>query len=137
MVTQARLFNAVLLIDGNAAAWRILRQLPLDMLVIAAASCCETYVDLALNSDGGGGGGSSSDGGEVWGVAADLSDIDGALARLVADRSVAMATAARARAFALSHLNDDATTCYVLELFTNYACLMPPATLHSAAQRVF
>ena len=48
-----------------------------------------------------------------------------------------MATAARSRAFALSHLNDDATTCYTLELFSRYACLMPPATLHPDAQRVF
>ena len=132
MSSQARIFNAVLLVDGNAAAWRIVRQLPYDVLVIAAASCCETYVHLALDAEDGGGGT-----GEVWRVAADLSDIDAALARLVADRSAAMATAARSRAFALSHLNDDATTCYTLELFSRYACLMPPATLHPDAQRVF
>lgn len=132
MAAQARIFNAVVLVDGNAAAWRIVRQLPYDVLVIAAASCCETYVHLALDAEDGSGGT-----GEVWRVAADLSDVDAVLARLVANRSAAMATAARSRAFALSHLNDDATTCYTLELFSRYACLMPPVSLHPAAQRVF
>ena len=137
MAAQARIFNAVLLIDGHAAAWRIVRQFPYDMLVIAAASCCETYVHLVLDADSGGSGGGGGDSGEVWPVAADLSDLDAVLARLVADRRAAMATAARARSFALSHLNDDATTCYALELFSRYSCLLPPASLHPAATRVF
>ena len=132
MVEQAAAFNAIVLVDGNAAAWRIVRQLSLDVLTIAVRSCCETYVDLVVQTDV-----VSEELSEVWEVAADLSDLDAALLRLEANMSHAMATAARATSFSLSHLNDDSTMCYLAELLQRYSRLQPRVpSLHPDATLV-
>lgn len=134
-------FNAVLLVDGNAAAWRFVRQLPLDMLNVVVESCCETNVDLVIDppviEGDARSNATSSSPGEVWRVAGDLSDLDSVLQRFDDDPPAAMRTAAAAVAFSLSHLNDDSSMCYAVELLHRYARLQPfETTLHPHAAPV-
>jgi hypothetical protein len=135
MDEQEKLYNAQLLVDGNSYAYRVVRALSRDMVSLKIEGCCETYVDLVLRTTSVQGAGAAGDvEGEVWSVDADLRNFNATLALLGSEtgRARAMRTAEAARAFALSHLNDDATVCYVGQLLTEYAALFGEESLPTA-----